>query len=151
MISAGILKKAAQGQKVLIDSNIIIYLTDSIQPYEPLAKMLFQMVECGDAQAVISILSIGEVMQGPIRKGLEDIAFEVRDYLTNFPNSYCQDITFDVLNMIGKDTRINWPGLRTVDSLIIACGIYNEVDLIISNDAHFKKSLPSKMLLSFDR
>ena len=150
MISEGTLKKAIKGQKVLIDSNIIIYLTDSIQPYEPLADLLFKMVESGDAEAVISILSIGEVMQGPIRKGLEHIAFEVRDYLVNFPNSYCQDITFDVLDRIGRDTRINWQRLRTADSLIIASGIYNNVDLIISNDSHFKRSLPSNILISFD-
>ncbi len=142
------IKKAIQNKKVLIDSNIIIYLTDSIQPYAPAAQQLFSMVESGDAQAVISILSISEVMHGPLRKGYEHIALEVRDYLINFPNSRSQEITCDVLEIIGKDERIDWKRLRTVDSLIIASGLLNDVDFIISNDRHFKDAIPSNMLLS---
>jgi len=150
MISQSILKKAVAGHKVLIDSNIIIYLTDSIQPYAPLAKALFETIEAGDAEAVISILSIGEVMQGPLRKNDSAMAMEVKDYLVNFPNCPCQEITLDVLEIAGNDARIDWSGLRTVDSLIIASGIVNDVDLFVSNDRHFIKSLPREMILSFE-
>ena len=151
MISASTLKKSVQGKKVLIDSNIIIYLTDSIQPYEPLAQLLFKMVEDGGVEAVISILSISEVMRGPLRKGYSNTAMEVRDYLANFPNCQCQGINFEVLEKVGRDDRFAWKGLRSVDSLIVACGIINNVDLFISNDRHFRKSLLPEMLLSFDK
>ena len=67
MISDAHLKRRVVGRNVLIDSNIIICLTDSVDPYRNLAKSLFAMVEAGDAKAVISILSVGEVMQGPTR------------------------------------------------------------------------------------
>jgi len=150
MISAAALKKAVHGKRVLIDSNIIIYLTDSIQPYEALAQTLFRSVETGDAEAVFSILSIVEVMQGPIRKGHTGVATKVRDYLMNFPNSYCQDITFDVLEKIGNDARVNWKTLRAADSLIIASGLFRDVHLIVSNDKHFQSSLPRDLILSFD-
>jgi len=151
MISAATLKKSVQGKRVLIDSNIIIYLTDSIQPYEPLAQLLFKMVEDGGVEAVISILSISEVMQGPLRKGYCNVAMEVRDYLANFPNCQCQEINFEVLEKVGQDDRLDWKGLRTVDSLIVASGIINNVDLFVSNDGHFRKSLLPEMLLSFDK
>jgi len=150
MISEATLRKAVGGRKILIDSNIIIYLTDSIQPYSSLAQSLFKQVESGNAQAIISILSISEVMQGPIRKGYHNVALEVRDYLENFPNSHCQEITFEVLERVGNDDQIDWKGLRTMDGLIIASGLINHVDLFISNDKHFKNSLPQDLLLSFD-
>ena len=150
MISEATLRKAVGGRKILIDSNIIIYLTDSIQPYSSLAQSLFKQVESGNAQAIISILSISEVMQGPIRKGYHNVALEVRDYLENFPNSHCQEITFEVLERVGNDDQIDWKGLRTMDGLIIASGLINHVDLFISNDKHFKNSLPQNLLLSFD-
>ena len=150
MISNASLDKTALNRKVLIDSNIIIYLTDTIQPYASLARRLFEMVETGETEAVISILSIGEVMRGPLRKGQNQVARQVRDYLTNFPNSYCQDITYDVLEKIGQEAHIDWKGLPLVDSLIIASGLLNNVDIFISNDRHFIKSLPREMLLSFD-
>ena len=150
MISASQLKKTIAGRKVLIDSNIIIYLTDSVNPYQKLAKLLFKMVEVGDAEAVISILSVGEVMQGPINQNQQALALEVKDYLVNFPNCRCQEITLGVLERVGSDRTVEWKGLRTVDTLIIASGLVNGVDLLVSNDRHFRKAIPKPMMLSFD-
>jgi predicted nucleic acid-binding protein len=150
MISIGKLEKAVVGKKILIDTNIIIYLTDEIQPYARIAQSLFEMIEAGNAEAVISILSIGEVMQGPIRNKRPDLAAEVRDYLFNFPNSHCQEITQGVLAFVANDNRIAWSSLRAMDSLIIASGLANNVDTFISNDSHFKKALQKDMLLTFD-
>ncbi len=150
MMSLSRLRRTVEGHKILIDSGIIIYLTDSVQPYASLSRALFEIVEAGDAEAVVSILSISEVMQGPINKSDHAMAMEVKDYLANFPNCYSQGITMGVLQIVGNDERVNWSGLRIVDSLIVASGIINNVDLFISNNRHFKKSLPRKMVLSFD-
>lgn len=144
------LEKSITGKKILIDSNIIIYLTDAIQPYETLSRSIFEMVENGAASAVLSIISIAEVMQGPIGKGHYQSAEDVKNYLLNFPNSFCQEITASVLEHVGVDNKIKWSALRTVDSLIIASGLENHVDLFISNDDHFKKAIPQNLMLSFD-
>jgi len=150
MLSTAKLREAVKGKRILIDTNIIIYLTDSIKPYEQLAQNLFQMVEEGQAEAVISIVSIIEVMQGPLKKGHRQIAKEVKDYLVNFPNCDCQEISFAVLDKIGDDARIDWAALRTTDSLIIASALIGEAEIVISNDRHFRSALPKKMILSFD-
>jgi predicted nucleic acid-binding protein len=150
MISMATIEEAAAGKKILIDTNIIIYLTDAIQPYAKRAQSLFEMIESGDSEAVISILSIGEVMQGPIRNNRTDLALEAMEYLVNFPNCHCQEITHEVFAFIANDSRVAWNCLRAMDSLIIASGLANKVDLIISNDKHFKKALPKDLLLTFD-
>jgi predicted nucleic acid-binding protein len=150
LISLKKLKNTVCGKKVLIDSNIIIYLTDTIRPYDALSKELFAMIEEGKAEAVISILSVAEVMQGPIKAGKADIAIEVKNYLVNFPNCQCLNLTYDVLEKIGNDDRINWKALRSIDSLIIASGLNSEVDLFISNDRHFINALPAEILFSFE-
>ena len=54
----------------------------------------------------------------------------------------------DVLGHMGKNNLIDWSKLRTMDSLVIASGLENDVDLSISNDAHFKKAIPGKRFLS---
>ena len=149
MITLKTLKNVLYGKKVLIDSNVVIYLLDAIKPYDVLSQELFAMIEGGKVEAVISILSVAEVMQGLLKAGKADIALEVKDYLVNFPNSQCQHITDDVLEKIGNDDRVNWKTLRSIDSLIIASGLYAEVDLFISNDQHFTKSLATEMLVSF--
>lgn len=148
MIDTKTLKKSVHGKKVLIDSNIIIYLTEKIEPYYQLSRELFAMVEEGNSSAVISILSVSEVMQGPLRAGKTDIAMAVKNYLINFPNTTCQQISSEVLDLVGWDDRVSWKSLRTADSLIVASGLQAQADLFISNDSHFLKSLPPEMLLS---
>ena len=149
MISLSDFEKAIFGKTLLIDTNIIIYLTDSVLPYEALSRRLFEMIEMGGVSALISIISVGEVMQGPLKKGSDPTALEVKDYLLNFPNLVCEPVTNRVLDVIGNDQRIKWSKLRTVDSLIIASALKNNVDKIISNDNHFKQALPKELLVSF--
>jgi len=150
MITPSKLKKAVSGKKMLVDTNIIIYLTDAVQPYENLSRILFEMIEKGEAYAFLSIISIAEVMQGPLKKGLTKNALQVKDYLLNFPNTSCQEVTTEVLEQIGADNRIKWPKLRTVDSLIVASGLINNVNQIVSNDRHFKQAVSKELMLSFD-
>jgi predicted nucleic acid-binding protein len=148
-IETSVLEKRIAGKKILVDTNIIIYLTDIVQPYEPLSRFIFEMIERGDASAVLSIVSITEVMQGPIRKGHYQNAQDVKNYLLSFPNIFCQEITTDVLEYIGRNNLIEWSKLRAADSLIIASGLEQGVDLFVSNDDHFKKAIPRNLLLSF--
>ncbi len=148
--SPSALKKALSGKRVLVDSNIIIYLTDAVQPFEQASRMLFQLIEKGDLFAVFSILSIAEVMQGPLKRGLLQNAMEAKTYLLNFPNSTCQAVTTEVIEEMGKDLRIQWKKLRTIDALIIASGLVNQVDLIVSNDSHFQSALPGDLILSLN-
>ncbi len=150
MITPTFLRKSISGKRVLVDTNIIIYLTDMVMPYASLSRLLFEMVEEGKTSAIFSIISIAEVMQGPLRKGAMQNAKDIRDYLFNFPNSFTQEINSDVLELIGTDRRIDWTKLRTVDSLIIASGLAKDVDLFISNDKHFRKAIPSDYILTFD-
>ena len=149
MISLSDFEKAIFGKTLLIDTNIIIYLTDSVLPYEALSRRLFEMIEMGGVSALISIISVGEVMQCPLKKGSDQTALEVKDYLLNFPNLVCEPVTNRVLDINANDKRINWSKLRIFDSLLIASALENNVDKIISNDIHFKQVLPKELLVSF--
>ncbi len=146
--SPSALKRALSGKRVLVDSNIIIYLTDAVEPFAEASRSIFQLIEKGGLFAVFSILSIAEVMQGPLRRGLIQNAMDAKTYLLNFPNSICQPVTIQVIEEIGKDPRIEWKNLRTIDALIIASGLVNKVDRIVSNDAHFQSALPEDLVVS---
>jgi predicted nucleic acid-binding protein len=151
VISPSALQEMVLGKKVLIDTNIIIYLTEEIKPYENLSRLLFKLIEEGKVSASLSVISIVEVMQGLLKKSFIDTALTVKEYLLNFPNMSCQMIDEDVLEKVGFDNRINWPRLGTIDSLIIASGLNNQVDRIISNDHHFKQAVSKDLLVSFDK
>jgi predicted nucleic acid-binding protein len=146
--SPSTLRKTLSGKRVLVDSNIIIYLTDEVQPFAPVSRLIFQLIEKGDLFAIFSILSVAEVMQGPLRRGLTQNAMDAKTYLLNFPNTTCQAITTQVIDEIGKDQRIEWKRLRTIDALIIASGLVHGVELIVSNDSHFQAALPEDLVVS---
>ena len=65
--------------------------------------------------------------------------------------SIVQEITEEVIGHVGVNQRIKWAHFRTMDSLILASGIVNNVDIVISNDAHFKKALDKEYILAFDK
>jgi predicted nucleic acid-binding protein len=150
LISQTTLAKNVRGKNILIDTNIIVYLTDDIQPYATLSRRLFEMIESGEVFAYFSIITIAEVMQGPMRKGLTKNALEIRDYLLNFPNTACQEITVAVIEKVGGVEQIDWARLRTADSLIIASGLVNNVDRIVSDDEHFHHAIPRNLIISFN-
>ena len=85
------------GKCVLIDTNIIIYLTDYVQSYFELSRRLFELIEQGSISGVISVVSIAEVMSGPLKDGFPDKAVDVREYLLHFPNLVCQEVTVDLV------------------------------------------------------
>jgi len=49
----------------------------------------------GDASAVLSIVSVAEVMQGPIKKGHHQNAQDVKSYLLNF-----RHLSFAILHFL---------------------------------------------------
>ncbi len=150
MVEPQTLKKALAGKKILVDTNIIIYLTDATPPYASLSRQLFELIERGDIFAVFSIISIAEVMQGLIKKGDHRNAGEIKTYLLNFPHTECQNVTPEVLEQIGDDHRIHWSRLRTIDSLIIASGLVNGVEKIVSNDVHFRSAISGGLFFPFN-
>lgn len=150
MRSAAWLEKRLAGQLVLIDTNIIIYLTDAIQPYADLARGVFRGLEAGNFSALISLVSIAEVVCGPLRKGMKEPAFRARDYLLNFPNTECAPVDEEAIAAVGLDTRVRWDRLRAVDAVIVASGLVRGVNRFLSNDLRWRGALTEELLLTFD-
>ena len=148
--SASWLEKKLSGKRVLIDSNIIIYLTDEVPPYADLARGVFRSLEAGRFSAVFSLVSVAEIICGPLRKGFGAAAFRARDYLLNFPNAECPPVDESVISAVGSDPRVKWERLRAADALIIATGLVNGVDCFLSNDLRWRGAVVEELLLTFD-
>lgn len=137
------LKKRLWGQTVLIDTNIIIYLVEETSPYADLARFVMRNLEEGQFSGDLSLISVAEVMQGPLRKEQPGLAQEVKSYLLTFPNITCQGVDERVLDLMGRDSRVSWKNLRTIDSLIVSCGLVRNATAILSNDLRWKRAIPS--------
>jgi len=108
------------------------------------------LIEEGRAEGVISLVSVAEVMQGPLKMGMQDKALKVREYLLNFPHILIQEVDKEVLSYIGTDKRVDWSNLRVMDALIIASGLNAKAERIVSNDLRFRKAVAKDLLISFD-
>jgi predicted nucleic acid-binding protein len=148
--SAAWLEKRLAGQLVLIDTNVIIYLTDAVQPYADLARGVFRGLEAGNFSAVISLVSVAEIVCGPLRKGMKEPALRAREYLLNFPNTECAPVDEDVIAAVGLDARVRWERLRAADALIVASGLVKGVNRFLSNDLRWRGTLAEELLLTFD-
>ncbi|MEA1866860.1 MAG: PIN domain-containing protein [Thermodesulfobacteriota bacterium] len=141
------LKKRLWDQTVLIDTNIIIYLLEETPPYADLARFVMRNLEDGRFFGVLSLISVVEVMQGPLRKEQPGLAQDVKSYLLTFPNIKCQGIDERVLDLIGRDSRVSWKNLRTIDSLIVSCGLVRNATAVLSNDLRWKRAISSDFIV----
>ncbi len=151
LVSPGSLLRRLEGRKVLIDTNVIIYLVEDVPGYGSLAQHVFQSLEDGRFKGVISTVTLGEVMMGPLRAGRADLARNLRDRLTGFPNLECCPVDGRVLARLGGDPLVRWERLRAADALILAGGLAAGAELFLSNDLTWRNAVSRHVLVTLER
>ncbi len=136
---------------MLIDTNVIIYLVEDIPGYGSLAQHVFRSLEAGGFEGVISAVTLGELMMGPLRAAKADVARNLRDWLGAFPNLECRPVDERVLAHLGEDPSVRWGRLRAADALILASGLAAGAELFLSNDLAWRKALRPEVLVALDR
>ena len=56
-------------QRIGLDSNVLIYLIESVEPWHRVAGELINAIEAGAARGSISALGLAEILSGPARAG----------------------------------------------------------------------------------
>ena len=151
LVSAGSLLRRLEGRKVLIDTNVIIYLVEDVPGYGNLAQHVFHSLEAGGFEGVVSAITLGELMMGPLRAGRSDVARNLRDWLGAFPNLECRPVDERVLAHLGKDPSVRWERLRATDALIVAAGLAAGAELFLSNDLAWRNALSPEVLVALER
>lgn len=57
------------GNRVYLDTNLLIYAVEEIAPYAAQIKPLLQAADRGEARLVTSLLALAETLVMPCRKG----------------------------------------------------------------------------------
>lgn len=119
-------------ERVAIDTPVFIYHFESHPRYRQLTIPLFEAVESGRCQAVVSVLVRLEVLVMPLREKLEDLAESYRFILDTFPNLQQVDIDARVADTAAS-LRAAY-GLSTPDSLHLSGAILSDCSVFITND-----------------
>ena len=119
-----------------LDANIFIYSTINTVELGNSARLLLKKIQLGEEHAVTSVLTFDEVFWA-LKKHNLDLAFEACEAILNFPN----------LEVVAVDRELALSALKLIrechlaprDALHAATALAQQVDCMITTDAHFSK------------
>jgi len=142
------LSRIAECKRLLLDTNVIIYFLQGINPYDSVLNQLFHFIEEGKFQAVISVITEAELLVGPIKKDDIEALSRIKLLLHEFPNLKVIPVSRQISQLAASfraETNLALP-----DALIIATAKETGCDLIIGNDQSWLKTDEQNILLLDD-
>ena len=122
---------------VLLDTSVLIYYLEGIEPYNLLAKEIFQDVVEENIRGFLSVISITEFVAKLL---VTEHAIDVEDFkqfLESLPIQVLE-INYETAEQAGK-LRSRYPSVPTPDALIVATALENDCDVFVTNDKRLKK------------
>jgi len=123
------------GASVLIDTNPIIYLLEG-NPLAAVFESIFAAVDSGRIQAVVTPITIAEVVSGPVKAGQEALAERYRRTLCHGSNWSLCAIDADIA-MIAARLR-HRHRLRLPDAMQLAVAVHEGCHALITHDRDFR-------------
>lgn len=124
------------GKTILLDTNCFIYYFEDNPKYSNKLEKIFTDIESGNNEAFMSIISFMEILVKPKKDNNVFIENRYKLMLTNYPNLSIIDMEYNIADIASR-LRANYK-IKTPDAIIIATGIYMNVDYIITNDIRLK-------------
>jgi len=124
-------------QLIALDTCVWIYHFENHPIYSLWTKPILQAISGGQCSAVMSEVSLLEILVQPLRLGLSETVANYQLLLDNFPNLLIYPVTRQV-TLTAASLRANF-GLRTPDALILATGMVQGATLMVTNDIDWKR------------
>ncbi|MES9901863.1 MAG: PIN domain-containing protein [Sedimenticola sp.] len=132
MIDFSLIQK---GARVTIDTAPIIYLLEDNPAFLKQFLPLFERVDAGEIHAVISVVTLAEVLAGPLKNGNEIIADRYYRVLTNSVNWRVQEMDSE-LSFVAARIRARY-GLKLPDAIQVATAIHSGSVALVTHDRDF--------------
>ncbi len=124
-----------EGSRVTIDTAPIIYLLEEhprwLSDYLP----LFEKIEAGKLQGVVSVVTLSEVVSGPLRHGNEILADRYFRALSGSAHWQVVDMNAE-LAFTAARIRIRY-GLKLPDAIQVATAIQSASIALVTHDRDF--------------
>jgi predicted nucleic acid-binding protein len=121
-----------------LDSNLLIYFFDRVQPWEDTVAGLISAIESGAVRGTLSALALGEIVGGLARAGelaqLERYAAEIRDV----PGLTVEPVTADVAVDAAVIGGIR--GMSLADAIHLASARSAGATAFVTNDRRVRGS-----------
>lgn len=130
--------------RVILDTNIFLNVINREEPHYGSSRELLDLIDAGEVEAVVSVITIAELSTGYYLAGDERGRREFLLHLLSSENYVVAEVDVGVADSAGRIRAET--GLRLPDSIIVASGLREDVDLIVTHDEEFSKA--SKCLKS---
>jgi predicted nucleic acid-binding protein len=141
------LKSLQDGSCVTIDSAPIIYFLEGHSIYSAHFVPLFEQIDSGRLQAIISPVTVAEVLAGPLAHSNELLADRYYQALTSGPNWLIQDLTAEI-SFLAARIRIRYR-LKLPDAIQVATAVYSGSSALITHDRDFR-NVDEMLILGLD-
>jgi predicted nucleic acid-binding protein len=122
--------------KVGLDTSIIIYHLEDIEPYADLTEVAFSAIAEGLPRAVLSMISITELLVQPFGKGEEDRIRIFEQFILSLPNTDLIPPTYSIAKEAAR-LRAKY-AIRTPDALLISTALSEKVESFLTNDSRLR-------------
>lgn len=127
----------SQTVSVLLDTSILIYYLEGVEPYYLLAEEIFSDIADESIRGFLSVISITEFVTKPFADGKVSEVERFRQFLSSLSIQVLA-ITYEIAERAGK-LRSQYPSVRTPDALIVATALESGCSIFVTNDKDLKK------------
>jgi predicted nucleic acid-binding protein len=137
--------------KVVLDTNVFLNVINRKEPHYGPSKELLDLVDAGEARAIVSVITIAVLSTGYHLVNNESGRKEFMLHLLSSENYEVADVNVGVADSAGRIRAET--GLRLPDSIIVASGFRGDADFIVTQDEeslkaseYLKSTIPEKMV-----
>ncbi len=124
------------GSIIYVDSPVIIYSVERVEPYYALLDPMWRQVEASECLVVSSELVVVETLVKPIREGNSALVMQLQSVLDSSDLSLIP-ATRPVWDEAARVRAMT--GLKTPDALHAATALSMKCDYFITNDSDFRR------------
>jgi predicted nucleic acid-binding protein len=123
-------------KKVGLDTSLLIYHLEDIAPYADLTEIVFASIAEGSLRAVLSTISVTELLVQPFAKGQQDRIATFEQFLLSLPNTDLIPPNYPITKEAAR-LRAKYL-IRTPDALLISTALNEKAEAFLTNDSHLR-------------
>ncbi len=122
--------------KVGLDSSILIYHLEDVKPYSDLTEAAFTAIAEGSPRAVLSTISVTELLVQPFAEGQQDRVVAFERFAFSLPHTALIPPTYPTTKEAAR-LRAQYK-IRTPDALLVATALGEKAEAFLTNDARLR-------------
>ncbi|HXV64906.1 MAG TPA: PIN domain-containing protein [Vicinamibacteria bacterium] len=120
-----------------LDSAVLIYHLEDVEPYSELTELIFSAVASGSAASILSTISLTELLVKPFAEDRTDAIERIERFILALPKARIVAPTYAIAKEAAR-LRGKYR-IRTPDALLVSTAIHEGAKAFVTNDDRLKR------------